>query len=143
MDHDEELVVENLEAFGITFSRPEFWHFRREHDQTYLYWDEDAGSMRITPIPATIDSEHYLASVFEKERDHDPRWRSIEGRKGVAWVSDGESRTHFYVTCRHDLVIACSYAYDPDLYAEDDELYAPAVDAGLEQFEAVLASMRF
>jgi hypothetical protein len=29
------------------------------------------------------------------------------------------------------------------VYAEDDEFYAPAVDAGLEQFESVLASIRF
>ena len=144
MDDDEELVVERIEAFDITFSRPEFWSFRREHDETYLYWDEDAGSMRVTPFATTIDIDHYLAEVFEKERDHDAAWRSIEGRKGVAWISDdGESRSHFYVTGRADLVILCSYAYDTAIYAEDDELYAPAVDAGLEQFEAALASMRF
>jgi hypothetical protein len=143
MEHDEELIVERIEAFGITFSRPEFWSFRREHE-TYLYWDIDAGSMRVTPLRATIDVERYLGDLFEKERDHDPAWRSVDGRKGVAWISeDGESRSHFYVTGGDELVIVCSYAYDPALYAEDDEFYAPAVDAGLEQFEAALASMRF
>ena len=143
MDEDEELIVERIEAFGITFSRPEFWNFRREHEGTYLYWDVDAGSMRVTPFRTTVDIERYLTDVFEKERNHDPAWRSVEGRKGVAWISDGESRCHFYVTGCDDLVIICSYAYDPAIYAEDDEFYAPAVDAGLEQFEAALASMRF
>jgi hypothetical protein len=143
VDEDEELIVERIEAFGITFSRPEFWSFRREHDETYLYWDEDAGSMRVTPFRATVDIERYLTDLFEKERDHDPAWRSVDGRKAVAWISDGESRSHFCVTGRDDLVIVCSYAYDPSIYAEDDEFYAPAVDAGLEQFDAVLASMRF
>ena len=68
MDDDEELVVERIEAFDITFSRPEFWSFRREHDETYLYWDEDAGSMRVTPLRVTVDIERYLTSVFEEER---------------------------------------------------------------------------
>jgi len=145
VDEDEPLIVERIEAFGITFSRPEFWKFRLEHDATYLYWDVDAGSMRVTPIRTTVDIERYLTDVFEKERDHDPAWRSVGGRKGVAWISDGdgETRSHFCVTGRDDLVIVCSYAYDPAIYAEDDEFYAPAVDLGLEHFDAVLASMRF
>jgi hypothetical protein len=99
--------------------------------------------MRVTPSRTAGDIVRYLSDVFEKERDHDPAWRSIEGRKGVAWITDGASRCHFYVTGRDDLVIMCSYAYDPAIYADDDEFYAPAVDAGLEHFEAVLASMRF
>lgn len=143
MDEDEELVVERIEPFGITFSRPAFWDFRLEHEATYLYWDQDGGSMRVTPIRLRTDIERYLAHVFETEGAHDPAWRSLEGHKGVAWISDGESRNHFYVTGRNDLVIVCSFAYDPVLYAEDDDFYGPAVDAGLEHFESVLASMRF
>jgi hypothetical protein len=40
-------------------------------------------------------------------------------------------------------VVLCSYAYDPELYAEDDEFYAPAIDMGLEHYDAVLASLKF
>jgi hypothetical protein len=140
---DEELVDEVIDEFGITFSRPAFWSFRREHEQTYLYWDPDAGSLRITPIRGVVDIERYLAGVFDNERDHAPTWRTIGGHKGVAWIADSESRCHFVVTGRDHLAILCSYAYDPELYAEDDDFYGPAVDVGLEHYDAVLASLKF
>jgi hypothetical protein len=143
VDDSEELVGETIDEFGITFVRPELWQFRREETTTYLYWDEDGGSLRITPVRAAVTLDRYLAGVLETERAHDPKWRVFDAHKGIAWVADGESRTHFYVTGRDDLVIVCSYAYDPDLFEEDDEFYAPAIEAGLEHVDALLASMKF
>ncbi|HEY4060069.1 MAG TPA: hypothetical protein VGM39_25815 [Kofleriaceae bacterium] len=147
-DDDEPLVAERIDEFDIAFSRPEFWEFRVEHENTYLYWDEDAGSMRITPLRASTAIDRYLASSFDKEneRGHAPERKTIGERNAVAWVVDTpetETRCHYVLTGRDDVIILCSYAFDPVLYEEDDEFYGPAIDAGLEYFEAAIQSLRF
>ena len=143
MNDERELTTETIEAFGLTFTRPEFWESRVEDESTYLYWDMDGGSFRVTPRRVSVDIGAYLEGVLAEHRAFDAAWRVFPNHRGVAWVADGESRSHFYVTGRDDLLLVCSFAYDPDLYAEDDEFYAPAIDAGLEDVDAIYASLRF
>jgi len=143
---EDELVTEHLAEFGIAFSRPELWEHRVEHagpPPTYLYWDLDGGSFRITPwrvVNPTFSVERFLAETVERERDSS--WQTIGDHKFVTWEQDGESRSRYYVTGRGDLVITCSFAYDPELY-ETDEYYSMAVDANLEETAELLESLRF
>jgi hypothetical protein len=147
-DDDEELVEERIAGYGIAFRRPDFWQTRREEGArpTYLYWDEDAGSLRITPWRETSDAfvlEQFLASTFETERErgHEPAWQTIGTHKFLTWVQDGESRSHFYMTGRDRLVIVCSYAYDPEWLEDEDTGFM--IEAWLEEAQEALASMTF
>ena len=143
MDDERQVTAETIDAFGITFTRPDFWKSRVEHGSTYLYWDIDGGSFRITPQRVKVDIAAYLASVFDDHREHEAAWREFPHHRGVAWVEDSESRMHYYVTGRDDLLLICSFAFDPELYAEDEDMSAPAVDEGLEDVDAIYASLRF
>jgi len=146
-DDRDELTAESIDTFGITFSRPKYWEARIEAREppTYLWWDEDCGSFRITPMrfAANFELEPFLEGVFAREQasGHAPIWRTLSGRRCVAWIADAESRCHFYVTGRGELVITISYAYDPDML--DDDYEQDLVEIGLEQVDAVLASLVF
>lgn len=100
--------------------------------------------MRVTPLRASTVIERYLNDMFEKERANNAEWQTLGEHEAVAWIVEdkaAETRCHYVLTGRNDVVILCSYAYDAIHY--EDGAYDPAIAAGLELFAAAMQSLRF
>lgn len=139
------LINEQLTPFGITFQRPTHWLDRVEDEDpanpTFLYWNEDAGSFRITPITIDRPLSGYLESAVETERtDRDaPSIVSSGANRMWRWTTDDVTegtRIQFHLSGIAGLAVLCSYAFAPA--AQDEALGARE----LEAVWAVLASLR-
>jgi hypothetical protein len=149
MDEEERYVVEEIPEFGVSFERPDFWEFRHERRKdgdTYVYWDEYTGTLRITPSrPAgtRFVADEFLERHFEEVRERKPVWRTFGGRRFVCYVEDKpetDTRLHYFIGAYDQTLLVCSFAYA--LEPLEDEFYADEVAGALEDVAHVFASMK-
>ncbi|HEY8075015.1 MAG TPA: hypothetical protein VIF62_12920 [Labilithrix sp.] len=153
MDEDEEnLIAYRIEEHGISLAYPEHWDQRIEENGTHLFWEENTGSLRVTPfIPVAeperaFDPDAFLAHEHNRRRDAGATYKQLGPHRFLCYVADsadgdGVTRSHFYLMGRGPMVLLCSWSYDRALL--DDELSADEVEDELENAEAVLTSLAF
>jgi hypothetical protein len=151
-EDDEPLIETVLGEYGIRIQLPELFECKvtvgKDHS-TWLFWDEDSGSLRITPWRMTSPSfalEHYLSGVLDEKRADGfaADWQELGGRRWVKWIKDNDeegTRSHFFVGGERDLVIACSWAYDRE-QLDEEEYGAMMLEGATEDVMRALATLQ-
>lgn len=144
----EEYIGLEIEDFGIYVRYPEWWRLRLEDDGTYLFWDEYVGSFRLTPIHAQQPAFSLKNYLDDETKSHAGcKLRKIGQRQFACYQVDRPqpdghvTRTHFYTGGQERTILACSFAYDSALLA--DEFSAEGVAAALEEVEILLEGLSF
>ena len=139
-------IALTIPDFDLRLAYPEDWDHEVEENGTYLFWDEDSGSLRLTPM--RMEQPGFDLDVFlERRLDEQPTgaWRTLGPHRYVSYCFDGEHdgqtiRNHVFLGGAGNRMLVWTWSYDAALL--DDDEWRDAVAAGTEAAEAVIASAR-
>lgn len=138
MNHKEFIDIKS----GISFFYPSYWQSEVEEDGTFLFYDEELGSFRVTVVfikNSDFSIQSYLEEEFNDNIQHSPTWEKIGSLMFLKYKSDAEFEDdtviHYYVTGCGNLVLYCSYAYDEEFEGN------PQLINALEEVERSLQSI--
>ena len=107
---------------GMTFNYPSSSIDTVESENTYLFYDEMLGSLRLTPISlgnTNLTLEAYLNSEYEENRNRNPQWLKLGTHRTLYYKQKAELEDntviHYFLTGKDSTVLITSYAYDVSL----------------------------
>ena len=110
-----------------------------------MFWDEDAGSLRLTPThfdDLDFRGDAFLARRFLEQEANRACWKIYNQRLYLLWQEDSktdDTRIHYYVTTEGSLLLIASYAYGKD-WLTDEDAQGAVVD-GLEDVDMALETL--
>jgi hypothetical protein len=133
-----------ISTFGIVFQYPEHWKTGREDNNTYLLYNENIGSFRITPLKVgkgDFNLKLFLNSEFADGLQFNPEWLTLGDftivyYKKIIKEEEDDILAHYFTTGIDNMVLVISFSY---LLSLDNSL---EVKSELENVKQVIASIR-
>lgn len=114
----------NLET-GISFHYPSNWSEQVEPKNTFLFYDEQLGSFRFTPIiiEKTLDKISFLNKKFEERQDFSAEWLVFNHRRFLYYrevdLDESNTYTEYYYTFFKKWLFVFSYSFDISLQSTE------------------------
>jgi len=115
-------IIKNS-TIRISFQYPSNWENNIEGNETYLFFNENYGSFRFTPVlieTTTFQIDKFLNDEYSEKKSLQPQWEDYNGLKFLHYLeeSEGDENTiiHYFISGISSLLLVCSYAYDLSLH---------------------------
>ena len=122
----------------LTFKYPHYWLDEMEDGNTYVFFEEFLGSLRVTPQiikNPNWDATEFLLKEFESKKALEPEWKKLGKHNYVSYEDDLDSgntiiHVHYFITAFNNIALNCSFAYDSTVI--DDPVGADEIKKELE-----------